>query len=54
MRVESVSRSLGLTMLRADMTEADYWSMVLEAPEGFVAGWPFVDGTAAWQSSRRV
>ncbi len=47
MRVESVSRSLGLTMLRADMTEAVFWSMTLEARRGFVAGWPFADGTTS-------
>lgn len=46
MRVESVSRSLDLTMLRADMHEDEFWQMTLDAPIGFVAGWPCANGTA--------
>ncbi len=48
MRIDKASRHLGLTMLKADMTEDDFWALTLEAPEGFVAGWPFADGTASF------
>jgi hypothetical protein len=47
MHVDKVSRRLGITIVKADMTEDEFWDMTLNAPDGFVAGWPFVDGTAS-------
>jgi hypothetical protein len=53
MFIDKVSRHLGLTILKADMTEDDFWSMAIEAPEGFVAGWPFSNGTASFAVKSR-
>ncbi len=46
MFIDKVSRHLGLTILKADITEEDFWALTLDAPEGYVTGWPFADGTA--------
>lgn len=44
MNVVRTSKRLGLTMLTVPMSEADFWAMTLDAPEGYVAGWPMDDG----------
>lgn len=46
MFIDRVSRHLGLTILKTDMTEDEFWTMAVEAPEGYVTGWPFANGTA--------